>query len=94
MPGVQSRGADPSLLTEDYDPYLSPGRKLPVEVAADDDAVRSKLLALEKKYAAVPKKRQPHPHIGCWWTLYDYGAEKIKTWAPDHIHSYPGEVLA
>lgn len=64
----QSRGADPSLRTEDYDPYLSPGRKLPVEVAVDDDGgvVRGRLLALEKKYAGVPKKAQPHPDIGCW----------------------------
>jgi hypothetical protein len=29
---LQSRGADPSIKTEDYDPYLNPGRKLPVEV--------------------------------------------------------------
>ncbi len=29
---MQSRGADPSIKTENYDPYLSPGRKLPVEV--------------------------------------------------------------
>ncbi len=38
-PLLQSRGADPSLLTEEYDPYLSPGRKLPVEVAAEDEQV-------------------------------------------------------
>lgn len=30
---LQSRGADPSIRTEDYDPYLNPGRKLPVEVS-------------------------------------------------------------
>ena len=29
---LQSRGADPSIKTEDYDPYLNPGRKLAVEV--------------------------------------------------------------
>lgn len=34
LPSLQSRGADPSVRTEDYDPYLSPGRKLPVEVSA------------------------------------------------------------
>ena len=54
-PSRQSRGADPSLRTEDYDPYLNPGRKLPVEVALDDEALRAKLLALERKYADVPK---------------------------------------
>lgn len=29
---MQSRGADPSIRTENYDPYLNPGKKLPVEV--------------------------------------------------------------
>jgi hypothetical protein len=28
----QSRGADPSILTDDYDPYLDPGRKTPIQV--------------------------------------------------------------
>jgi len=49
----QSRGADPSIRTENYDPYLSPGKKLPIEVALDDFEVRSKLRALEKTYAKV-----------------------------------------
>ena len=50
-----SRGADPSLKTEDYDPYLNPGRKTPVEVATEDGDVRQKLVQLEKKYAKVKK---------------------------------------
>ena len=57
-PRPQSRGADPSLRTEDYDPYLNPGRKLPVEVALEDEAMRARLLALEKKYSHVPKVRR------------------------------------
>ena len=31
---VQSRGADPSIRTDNYDPYLDPGKKLPVEVSS------------------------------------------------------------
>jgi [acyl-carrier-protein] S-malonyltransferase len=87
---LQSRGADPRIRTEDYDPYLDPGKKLPVEVAIEDEAIREKLLALEKKYASVPKVREPHPDIGCWWTLYDYGQETIAKWPKDYKHPYPG----
>ena len=87
-----SRGADPSLLTEDYDPYLDPGRKLPIDVARDDETIRAKLLALEKRYASVPKVRQPHPHIGDWWAVYDYGLDIVKTWDKDYKHPYPEEL--
>lgn len=38
----------------------------------------------------VPKARVPHPDIGCWWTLYDYGPERVKAWEPDYKHPYPG----
>lgn len=86
----QSRGADPSILSEDFDPYLSPGAKLPVEVATEEGEIRSKLLALEKKYASVAKAPLPHPDIGCWWTIYDYGLDRVKTWAPEYKHPYPG----
>ena len=34
--------------------------------------------------------REPHPDIGCWWALYDYGQEAIGSWAKDHVHAYPG----
>uniref|UniRef100_A0A1D2A501 Malonyl-CoA:ACP transacylase (MAT) domain-containing protein n=1 Tax=Auxenochlorella protothecoides TaxID=3075 RepID=A0A1D2A501_AUXPR len=87
-----SRGADPSITTNDFDPYLSPGVKLPMEVATDDQAIRDKLLALEKKYAGVAKARHPHPDIGCWWTLYDYGLERVKTWDAEYRHPYPEQV--
>ncbi|EIE22430.1 ankyrin [Coccomyxa subellipsoidea C-169] len=86
-----SRGADPSIRTENYDPYLSPGKKLPIDVALDDDEIRSKLRALDKKYAKVKKVREPHPDIGCWWTLYDYGLDAIKKWDKEYKHPYPGE---
>lgn len=36
-----SEGADPSVLTNDYDPYLNPGKKTPIEVAIDDPEVRA-----------------------------------------------------
>lgn len=35
--------------------------------------------------------REPHPDISCWWTLYDYGLDTVKTWAKDYKHPYPGE---
>ena len=50
---LQSRGADPSIRTENYDPYLSPGLKLPMDVALEDDEIRSKLKDLDQKYAKV-----------------------------------------
>ena len=43
----QSRGADPTIKTEDYDPYLDPGRKLPIEVALEDEDFRGRLSALQ-----------------------------------------------
>mmetsp|Transcript_12728 Transcript_12728/g.21593 ORF Transcript_12728/g.21593 Transcript_12728/m.21593 type:complete len:534 (+) Transcript_12728:133-1734(+) len=84
-----SEGADPTIRTEDYDPYLNPGRKVPVEVAISDPEVRGKLIALEEKYKAVVKKREPHPDVGDWWAVYDYGLDSVKTWAKDYHHPYP-----
>ena len=65
---------------------------LNLQVAVDDDggAIRGKLLGLEKKYAGVAKKAQPHPDLGCWWTLYDYGLESVKAWDRTYKHPYPG----
>ncbi|BDA43424.1 Malonyl CoA-acyl carrier protein transacylase [Coccomyxa sp. Obi] len=87
-----SRGADPTIRTENYDPYLSPGKKMPIDVALDDDEVRSKLRALDKQYAKVKKVREPHPDIGCWWTLYDYGLDAVKKWDKNYKHPYPEEI--
>lgn len=87
---LQSRGADPTILSENFEPYLSPGRKAPVEVAIEDEEVRSKLRALENLYMDTPKSTEPHPDIGCWQTLYDYGPEAVKSWAKDYKHPYPG----
>eukprot|EP00890_Picochlorum_soloecismus_P003879 jgi/Picsp_1/4492/NSC_06713-R1_malonyl :acp acyltransferase len=84
-----SRGADPSLLTEDYDPYLNPGRKTPIEVAPEDEEIKSALKNLEKKYAKVPKVREPHSMIGDWWTIYDYGLDELKSWKVDHSPTFP-----
>eukprot|EP01025_Chloroclados_australasicus_P047430 TRINITY_DN5308_c1_g1_i2.p2 TRINITY_DN5308_c1_g1~~TRINITY_DN5308_c1_g1_i2.p2 ORF type:complete len:531 (+),score=73.37 TRINITY_DN5308_c1_g1_i2:121-1713(+) len=84
-----SRGADPCIRTEDYDPYLDPGCKLPVEVATPE--IREKLIKLEEEYAKVPKKGQPHEDIGCWWTLYDYGLDAVKQWNVDYKPVYPEE---
>jgi [acyl-carrier-protein] S-malonyltransferase len=84
-----SEGADPNVLTNDYDPYLNPGKKTPIEVAIDDPEVRAKLKALEAKYAKTAKKAEPHADIGDWWALYDYGLDAIKTWKKDYSHPYP-----
>jgi [acyl-carrier-protein] S-malonyltransferase len=53
MLNTQTRGADPSIRTENYDPYLSPGHKLPIDVALEEEELRAKLKVLEKKYAKV-----------------------------------------
>ena len=79
-----SEGADPAIRSEDYDPYLSPGTKVPVEVAVADDAVRGALLALQAKYAATPKTPEPHADIGEWWALYDYGLDAVRKWVGRH----------
>lgn len=70
---------------------MTPSPRLP-QVAFEDDGgeVRRKLLALEKKYAKVPKRRVPHPDVGCWWALYDYGLDRVKGWDPAYKHPYPG----
>ena len=41
----------------------------------------------------MKKVRVPHKNIGCWWTLYDYGVEAVKTWAADYEHPFPGAML-
>ncbi|WIA23707.1 hypothetical protein OEZ85_000394, partial [Tetradesmus obliquus] len=89
-----SRGADPSLLTNDTDPYLNPGRKGVLDVAVDDDNVRQALAALNAKYEGethrgVPKAPAPHPDVGDWWALYDYGLEAVAAWPQDYQHPYP-----
>jgi len=84
-----SRGADPSIQSEDYDPYLNPGKKLPIEVAVDDETVRGKIKALEKKYKSTEKAAEPHEDIGDWWALYDYGLDSIKQWKKGYTHEYP-----
>lgn len=87
---MQSRGADPSIKSEDYDTYLNPGKKMPVELAIEEDGIRERLQELEAQYSSVSKVKQPHADIGCWWTLYDYGLDSIKKWPTDHKHIYPG----
>ncbi|XRB13140.1 malonyl-CoA-acyl carrier protein transacylase [Pseudoscourfieldia marina] len=86
---ILSRGGDPSIRTFDYDPYLNPGCKLPVDVAVDDANVRGAIDALNKKYANVQKVRVPHADIGDWWTLYDYGLDVVKTWPANYDPKYP-----
>lgn len=72
---AQSRGADPSIRTEDYDPYLNPGNHLPIDIACEDETVRAKLLALDEKYAATGKVRASGDHLDLFqifpWTFSD-----------------------
>ena len=83
-----SEGADPTVKTEDYDPYLNPGRKLPVDVAIPDETVRGQILALERKYAKTPRRPEPHRDLGDWWALYDYGPETVAAWPKDFEPNY------
>lgn len=62
-------------------------------MASEDEHIRARLVALDELYADTPKKREPHPDVGCWWTLYDYGIDVVKTWAVDYKHPYPGARL-
>ena len=86
-----SRGADPTIRTKDYDPYLNPGRKTPVQIAIEDDNVRGAIRALEEKYAHVKKTPEPHPDLSDWWTVYDYGFENVRKWPKDYKPKYPEE---
>eukprot|EP00873_Tetraselmis_striata_P035122 jgi/Tetstr1/455386/TSEL_042218.t1 len=88
-----SRGADPSILSDDYDTYLNPGKKTPADTELScDQNVKDKILALEKLYASVPKAPETHPDIGCWWTLYDYGLDTVKKWPKTYVHPYPEDI--
>ena len=84
-----SEGADPKIVTEDFDPYLNPGRKTPIEVAVKDGQTRDALRFLEEKYSQTPKKSKPHGDIGDWWALYDYGPDKVYGWTHDFEPDYP-----
>ena len=48
-----SEGADPTITTNDYDPYLDPGLKTPIEVAIQDDTVRDRLQFLIDKLSLI-----------------------------------------
>jgi [acyl-carrier-protein] S-malonyltransferase len=89
----KSRGADPSIASDDYDPYLDPGPKLPRDLAADD-ATRAKIDALERRYCAAGGKGaaatttttvapRPHRHLGDFWALYDHGPDAVLSWPAD-----------
>ena len=71
-----SEGADPTITTNDYDPYLDPGLKTPIEVAIQDDTVRDRLQFLIDKYTDVPKKPRCHPDL-------------VQNWAHDYKPDYP-----
>jgi len=86
-----SEGADPEIKCEDYDPYLNPGRKTPLELVAKDPEVYDKLEELVEKYAHVEKRAEPHPCLSDWWALYDYGLDVVRTWPKDFVKVFPEE---
>jgi len=88
-----SEGADPRIESEDYDPYLDPGRKTPTALAGKDPEVREKLEELVEKYAHVEKRPEPHRCLGDWWTLYDYGFDEVRAWPKDFEKEFPEDRL-
>ena len=63
---VQSKGADPAIRTENYDPYLDPGCKTPRGVAIEDEETQDALEALEAQYSSVAKvcsHARERPHV-------------------------------
>lgn len=60
-----SRGADPSIASNDYEPYLNPGPKLPRDLC-QTPAARASVEALERQYAGTPRQPLPHPDVGDW----------------------------
>ena len=88
-----SEGADPSIESEDYDPYLDPGRKTPVALTKKDPEVHDTLVELVEKYAHVEKRPEPHVCLGDWWTLYDYGFDEVRTWPKDFVKEFPEDRL-
>ena len=87
-----SRGADPNVKTRNFDPYLDPGRKTALDVCVDDEAIRGRLRELIERHAGAERRPVPHRDIGCWWTLYDFGLETVRSWGADHRHPYPETV--
>lgn len=51
--------------------------------------MRRALAALEARYAGVPKAGRPHPDLGDWWALYDYGFDTVRSWPADFVPPYP-----
>ena len=84
-----SEGADPTIKCEDYDPYLNPGRRTPLELVKKDKEVHDQLVELVEKYANVEKRPEPHPCLADWWALYDYGLDEVRTWAKDFVKVFP-----
>ena len=128
--GSQSEGANPAILSNDYDPYLRPGRHAPADLvihpevrlrrdlfaspplthaAAGAQARAGAGSALCARAKGVPRRGphytqlrarcrhrrlidllwclprsmqvpEPHPDIGDWWTLYDYGLDAVRKW--------------
>eukprot|EP00898_Chlorokybus_atmophyticus_P005012 jgi/Chlat1/5511/Chrsp360S05337 len=83
-----SQGADPTLKTKDYDPYIHPGENLPFQLQWNP-SIQSSLKSLDAKHSSTPKVRDPHEDIGDWWALHDYGLDTIKKWDKEYKHPYP-----
>lgn len=82
-------GADPTIRSNNFSPYLQPGRHLPVDLAPDVGTTKSTLHELNRMYEDKPKAGQPNPFICDWWALYDYGLEEIIQWPADYSPVFP-----
>ncbi len=56
-PRAQSEGADPAVLSDDFDPYLNPGRHAPVELATDEPEARRVVCAWRAAQSRVLRAR-------------------------------------
>ena len=54
------------MLSEDFDKYLNPGKKTPIDMC-EKESLKKKISALEKKYDHIPKEKVPHEDVGDWY---------------------------
>ena len=79
---LQSEGADPTILSNDYDPYLFPGRHAPVELAVDMAEVRrGRLCWLVFGALTAPRVLPgPEPHPGAGGEVQERAQGTSRLW--------------
>eukprot|EP00798_Chlamydomonas_sp_ICE-L_P030960 gene30960-17151_t len=81
------------LLTAEPDTQMSGGRTGSVLLTTSPGGhcvTRAALIERRGKYSGTAKARRPHPDIGDWWTLYDYGSA-VASWDFTYKQVYPEE---